>query len=54
MNPLLKDSTLPFEAVDFSSIKVEHFLPALDEAIKEAKLKLEEVKKETELSFDSI
>ena len=54
MNPLLKDSTLPFEAVDFSSIKVEDFLPALDEAIKEAKLKLEEVKKETELSFDSI
>ena len=37
MNPLLTNSKLDFEAIEFDKIKVEHFLPALDEAIKMAK-----------------
>lgn len=54
MNPLLQDSKQPFEAIDFSLIKPEHFLPALEEAIKEAKENLEKVKREETISFDSI
>lgn len=54
MNPLLENSKMPFEAVDFDTIKVEHFLPALETAIKQAKVELENVKKETNISFDSI
>ena len=37
MNPLRQTSTLPYEAVPFDRIQVEHYLPALNEAITEAK-----------------
>lgn len=54
MNPLLQDSKLEFEAIDFSLIKPEHYLPALKVAINEAKENIEKVKKCNEISFDSI
>ncbi|MBF0264203.1 MAG: M3 family metallopeptidase [Gammaproteobacteria bacterium] len=53
-NPLLLDSDLAFEAIDFSRIEVEHFLPALDIAIKEAKNNLDKIKQQNEISFDNI
>ncbi|MDO4231660.1 MAG: M3 family metallopeptidase [Lautropia sp.] len=34
-NPLLKASTLPFEAPDFRTIKAEHFQPAIEEGMKQ-------------------
>lgn len=34
-NPLLKASTLPFQTPDFAAIKVEHFLPAIEEGMKQ-------------------
>ncbi len=54
MNPLLQDSNLPLEVIDFSKIKEEHFLPALEEGIKMAKENYEAIKKETDISFESI
>ena len=54
MNPLLQDSNHPFEAINFNEIKEEHFLPALKEAIKEAKDNLEKIKKETNITFENI
>ncbi len=54
MNPLLQDSNHPFEAINFNEIKEEHFLPALKEAIKEAKENLEKIKKETNTTFENI
>lgn len=54
MSALLNPSNLPLEAVDFSSIKVSEFLPALDTAIKEAKENLEKVKNETNPNFENI
>jgi len=44
-NPLLMPFTLPDQAVPFDQIKPEHFLPALGEAIKEAKKNIEQIKK---------
>jgi peptidyl-dipeptidase Dcp len=54
MNPLLTNSTLNHEAIDYDSIKAEHFLPALEEAIKIAKQGYEEIKSEKNISFESI
>jgi len=54
MNPLLKNSDLSYEAIEYNKIKPEHFLPALEEAIKIAKEGYEEIKNETEISFESI
>lgn len=54
MNPLLKDSTLPFEAIDFKSFSEEDYLPALDEAIVIAHKKFDEIKGTSDLTFDSI
>ena len=34
-NPLMKESTLPFGAPDFSKIKTEHFLPAMKAGIEQ-------------------
>ncbi len=36
-NPLLTESTLPFGAPEFDKIKTEHYMPALQQAIAEAK-----------------
>lgn len=43
-NPLLSPFTHRDESVPFNQIKAEHFLPAIDEAIRGAKLKIEALK----------
>lgn len=43
-NPLLMPFSLPDQAVPFDQIKPEHFLPAVAEAIKEAKKNVEAIK----------
>ncbi|MGZ3747498.1 MAG: M3 family metallopeptidase [Pseudobdellovibrionaceae bacterium] len=53
-NPLLEKFTLKDQAVPFDLIKEEHFLPALDEAIKKAQQNIEAIKKnKTEPSFEN-
>lgn len=42
-NPLLKDFSTPYGSAPFSSIKNEHFLPAFDTAIKEAKQEIDQI-----------
>lgn len=44
MNPLLQESKLAFDAVDFSQIKNDHFLPAAQEAIHLAKNRIHHFK----------
>ena len=44
-NPFINRPKHKHGAVPFDNIKQEHFIPALDYAIQEAKQKLEEVKK---------
>jgi len=46
-NPLLKPSTVKNGAPQFDEIKTEHFLPALEWAIKDAKEKVEAIKTNT-------
>ena len=46
MNYLLKKFDTKFETVPFSKIKNEDFVPALQEAIKEAKNKIQIIKQE--------
>lgn len=48
-NPLLENSTLPFGAFPFDRLKKEHFIPALDEAIREAKAKIESIRSNAEV-----
>lgn len=43
-NPLLEPSTRPFGAVPFDAIRIEHFLPALDQAIESSKAHLAAIK----------
>lgn len=47
-NPLLKPFTNTDQAVPFDQIKVEHYLPAVDEAIKAAKANVEKIKNNPE------
>lgn len=54
MNPLLEQSVLEFEAIDFRKIKTEHYLPALNQAIEMAKENMDKIKKESAPSFDSV
>lgn len=54
MNPLLKPSTLKYEAIDFGTFKEEDFIPAIEEAIKIAKSRLEEIKEEKNPNFENI
>ncbi len=42
-NPLLKEFTEPFGTIPFNELKTEHFVPALDAAIDEAKGEMENV-----------
>lgn len=46
-NPLLLPSSLPHGAFPFDQLKKEHFKPALDEAVKEAKQKLEKIRSQS-------
>ncbi|MCI5060981.1 MAG: M3 family metallopeptidase [Alphaproteobacteria bacterium] len=43
-NPLLEKSSHPFEAPAFDKIKEEHYLPAVKEAIEEAKANIQAIK----------
>lgn len=43
-NPLRVASTLPHAAVPFDRIETSHFLPALDEALAEARVRLDQIK----------
>lgn len=47
-NPLLTKSQLPFEVPDFTSIEPAHYLPALDEAIAQAKEGIERILQQTQ------
>ncbi len=42
-NPLLTESTAPFGAPQFDKIKVEHYLPAFEQGIAEAKAEIDEI-----------
>jgi peptidyl-dipeptidase Dcp len=46
---LLEVSSLPFNAIPFDQIKIEDFLPAIEDAIKIAKTRIEAVKNLKEL-----
>ena len=43
MNTLLTDSTLPYGAPQFDKIKTEHYLPAFEQAITEAKAEIDAI-----------
>jgi peptidyl-dipeptidase Dcp len=47
-NPLLKESTLPFNLPPFDKIKDEHFQPALDQGITEEEKEADAIAKQTE------
>lgn len=51
MNPLLEKFDTPFETPPFHLIQPSHFLPAVKEAIKEAKAEIEEIKNEDQPDF---
>ena len=50
-NPLLQKSSAQDQAHNFGQVQVEHYMPALNEAIVEAKKKIEIIKNEKETSF---
>lgn len=50
-NPLLQASTLQEGAVPFDQIQVDHYLPALQEAITAAKASIEKIKQQKDISF---
>lgn len=54
MNPLLEEFKTPFNTAPFDQIKTEHFLPAITEAIAEAKKEIESIKTSPEPTFQSI
>ena len=54
MNPLLEKSTHAHEAIPYDLIKAEHFLPALNIAIKEAVSVYEGIKNSEEASFINV
>ncbi len=47
-NPLLRSFNTPFQTPPFDQIKPEHFMPAIEEAIKEAKKEIENIITESE------
>ncbi|HLW21042.1 MAG TPA: M3 family metallopeptidase [Cyclobacteriaceae bacterium] len=51
MNPLLEKFSTPFETPPFDIIESTHFLPAIEEAIKEAKAEIELIKAEGQPDF---
>lgn len=52
-NPLLNLSSLKDAAIPFNEIKVEHYLPALEQAINEAKVNIQKIKNQKEASFEN-
>lgn len=53
-NFLLEKSTLPHGALPFDKFKTEDFLPALEQAIKYAKGRIETIKNEADANFENI
>src|SRR5690606_24605459 len=51
MNPLLEKFNTPFDTPPFHLIEPSHFLPAIEEAIKEAKAEIEAIKHENSPNF---
>ncbi len=47
-NPLLQKSTLPNQAPHFDKIKNEHYLPAIEQAIEQARTNVEQIKNNEE------
>ena len=47
-NPLLKNFDTPHQTPPFDKIKSEHFMPAIEEAIKEAKQEIEDITSKSE------
>jgi peptidyl-dipeptidase Dcp len=47
-NPLLKNFDTPFQTPPFDKIKSEHFMPAIEEAIKEAKQEIDDIISQSE------
>lgn len=43
-NPFLQPYTAPFEAIPFDKIKLEHYLPAFEEGIRQGKREIEQIK----------
>lgn len=52
-NPLLAEFATPFQTAPFHLIKTEHFLPAVKEAIQQAKAEIEKIKTESLPSFEN-
>jgi len=48
-NPFINGPKLKHGAIPFDKIKLEHFIPALDYAIKEAEITIEKIKKNTDI-----
>ncbi len=53
INPLLSSWNGPFSNAPFSEIKNNHFLPAINEAIVQAKKEIEAIKEKKETSFEN-
>lgn len=53
-NPLLQPFTGRDQAVPFDLIKTEHYVPALETSIAEAKTNLEKIKSEKNLNFETV
>ncbi len=46
-NPFLATYTAPFDAIPFDKIKLEHYLPAFEEGMKQGKEEINQIKKNT-------
>lgn len=53
-NPLLQEFNTPFQSIPFEEIKLEHYKPALEEAIKQGKEEIEEIKAVENPNFKNV
>jgi len=53
-NPLLQEFSTPFQSIPFEEIKLEHYKPALEEAIKQGKAEIEEIKAVNSPDFKNV
>lgn len=53
LNPLLADFATPFDTAPFHLIKPEHYLPAVQKSIEEAKADISKIKAEVHPSFEN-
>lgn len=44
INPFLQDYNTPFDTIPFDTLKVEHFMPAIEEGLKEARENIQTIK----------